>query len=186
MKRRDVQICACILGCLSAVRSVSAQKVSVDFDHEADFSHVRHYAWRTHPVFEKDPDLKELYATGIQIVLQAGNEQMMKRGLRPDDHSPDVFVTFLLSATEQESERTVVDAGEWWTSGYGWYSSPVWTSTVTEHYLAGTLVIDMVDAHTSKLLWRAYCSDTVREFRERDKNIRSAVKTAFDKFPPKK
>jgi hypothetical protein len=178
-------LCACILGCLAVLPFTAAQKVKVDFDHDADFSRVRHYTWRTHPVFEKNPELQQEYATGIQIVLQAGFEEMMKRGLLPDEHSPDVFITFLLSATDRESERAVVDMGQWWTTPYGWYSSPVWTTTETEYYKEGTLVIDIVDASTSKVLWRAYCSDTIRDFRTRDKNIRSAVRKAFEKFPPK-
>ena len=179
-----VRLTTCLLGCFVAVSLASAQKVTIDFDREADFSRVKHYAWRTHPIFEKQPELQEKYATGIQLVLQAGNEQMRKRGLQPDDASPDVFVTFFLSGTERQEERTVIDAGSWWTTGYGWYVPPVWTHTETSYYLEGMLVLDMVDAATSKLLWRAYCRDTIKDFRERHNNIRSAVKKAFEKFPP--
>jgi hypothetical protein len=170
---------------IGAVPSGWAQKVKVDYDHDANFTRIKRYAWRTHPIFEKRPDLQEQYATGIQLVLQAGNEQLRKRGLHPSDASPDVFVTFFISATEKQKERTVIDGSPWWTSGYGWYGSPVWTVTETEYYTDGMLVIDMVDASTSKLLWRAYCSDTIKDFRERHNNINSAVKKAFENFPPK-
>ena len=44
---------------------------------------------------------------------------------------------------------------------------------------------NIVDASTSKLIWRAYCGDQIREMRKRDKKITAAVKKALDRFPPK-
>lgn len=183
-KRVWVQIAAYSLACFLGVPSVFAQKVQIEFDHDADFSRIRSYEWRTHPIFEKRPELKEQYATGIQLVLQAGNEEMRKRGLQPAEASPDVFVTFFLSAANKQREQTVIDPAQWWSAGYGWYTPPAWI-TKTEYYTDGMLLIDMVDAATSKLIWSAYCTDTIRDFRARDKNIRSAVRKAFEKFPPK-
>jgi len=68
--------------------------VEIQYDNQADFSRPRRYQWRTHPVLEKNPELQEIYSTGIQLVLEAGNSELMKRGLQPDDSSPDVFDTF--------------------------------------------------------------------------------------------
>jgi len=175
----------CLLGCLLLALPAHAQKVTVDFDHDADFSRIRGYQWRTHPVFEKRPDLKERYSVGIQIVLEAGNAQLMKKGLQPADVSPDVFVTFFLVAQDEQRLKTVDDFGPWYGTAYGWYGQPVWSHTEVEYYKAGMLVLDIVDARTSKLIWRAYCSDTITDMRNRDKNITSAVKKALKKFPPK-
>jgi len=161
-----------------------AQKVEVEFDHEADFSHIRSYEWRTHPVFEKNPDLKEKYATGIQLVLEAGNKELAKRGLAPADGPADVFVTFFLAGEGAQEMRTYFESG--WGSGYGWYGVPTWTVTEIEHYVQGLLVIEILDAKTSKLLWRAWGGDQISEWRERAKHVNSVVKKALGKFPPKK
>jgi hypothetical protein len=72
-------LAVCALGCLLLIPSVLAQKVIIDFDKDADFSHIRRYQWRVHPAFEKSPELREQYATGIQLVLEAGNRQLMRR-----------------------------------------------------------------------------------------------------------
>ena len=48
------------------------------------------------------------------------------------------------------------------------------------------LVIDIVDASISKMIWRAYCGDQIPEMRKRDKKITAVVKKALDRFPPKK
>jgi hypothetical protein len=160
-----------------------AQKVEIQFDHETDFSQIRRYEWRTHPVFDKNPELKEKYATGIQLVLNAGNKELAKRGLLPVDDSPDVFVTFFLGGEEAQQIRTYFESA--WGPGYGWYGVPTWTVTEIEHYVQGMIVIEMIDARTSKLLWRAWGSDQIKDWHERDKNINSVVKKALGKFPPK-
>jgi len=173
----------CLLGCLLLAPSVHAQRINVDFDKEVDFSHIKRYQWRTHPAYEKHPELKGKYATGIQLVLEAGNTQLMKKGLRPSDRPPDVFVTFYLAAEDDVTTRTITEAapGAW----YGWWGMPTWTYTEVDYFKSGVLVLDVVDAATSKLIWRAYCTDTVRDMAHRDKNINDAVRKALDKFPPK-
>ena len=176
-------LAVCALGFFLLIPSVLAQKVSIDFDKDADFSNIRRYQWRVHPAFEKNPELLEQYATGIQLVLEAGNRQLMKKGLRPSDGPPDVFVTFFLAAADHQELRTITEPapGAW----YGWYGQATWTRTEVDYYKSGMLVLDIVDAATSKLIWRAYCSDTIREMRNRDQNVNSAVRRALDRFPPK-
>jgi hypothetical protein len=97
-----------------------------------------------------------------------------------------MFVTFFLAAKDsQRTTTSFVDPGPWWGPGYGWYAIPSWTVTETEYYLTGMLVIDIVDATSMKLLWRAFCGDEVTDMRNRHKNINSAVKKALEKFPPR-
>jgi hypothetical protein len=117
--------------------------------------------------------------------MDAGNVQLMKRGFQPADSDPDVFITFLLHGQTTSRSVTTLSSDPWWGSGYGWYGSAPWTTTEIESYLQGTLVIDIVDARTTKLLWRAYCGDQIRDMRKRDKNITAAVKKALERFPPR-
>lgn len=172
-----------------------AQKVNIDYDHEADFSRVRRYQWRLHPVFEKNPGLQEKYAIAIQLVQQSSNKELIKRGFQPADSMPDIYLTFFVIGDEAQETRTTIDPampigpmmGPWWGSPYGWYGAdmPVWTTTTVENFIEGTLVMDIVDAATSKLLWRAYCRDEIRDMRKRDENIDKAVRKALKQFPPK-
>lgn len=164
----------------------NAQKVRVDFDHSFDFSKVHHYEWRVHPIFEKHPELRDRYSTAIQLVMNATNQQLRKKGYQSVSSIPDVFLTFFVTA--KDVSRTYTDmlsspgAGFGW---YGWYAPPVWTVTRTEQYLEGTLVMDMVDPKDTKLIWRGSATDSVKDFRNRDKNVDAAVKKIFKKFPPK-
>ena len=163
--------------------TIGAQKVKVEVDPAVDLSHVQRYEWRTHPVFEKHPELKERYSVAIQLVMGEANKQLMKKGIQPAESSPDVYLTFFVSANDVLKTRTeIVDP---WGGWYGWYAPPVWTETTTEQYVDGMLVMDIVDPHTFKLVWRAYCWDSISDMRNRHKNIESAVKKAFNHFPPK-
>jgi hypothetical protein len=145
---------ACLLSGSLLQMPAFAAGVEIEFDPQADFTRLRQFQWRTHPVFEKNPQLQETYATGIQLVMEATNAQLMKRGLSIVDSSPDVFVSFYLQA--EVGER-----------------------------VNGMLVLEMFDARTSKLLWRAYCHDRIKDMSKRDKNITAVVKKAVERFPPK-
>ena len=172
--------------CLSAsylLIPAFGQKVKVEFDPEADFSRIHQYQWRTHPAFEKNPQLLEMYSTAIQLVLDTGNTQLRNKGLQPADSSPDVFITFFLHA-ELGQTVTMVDSGPWWGPGW-WYAPPAWITTQIDSHLNGSMLMDIVDAGSSKLLWRAYCTDKIDDMRTRDKNITAIVKKALKGFPPK-
>ncbi len=176
-------LAGCIFGCALLPTVIRAQSVRVDFDPSVDLAAVHTYEWRTHPLFEKRPELKQLYSVAIGLVMGDANEQLMKKHINPVDAAPDVYLTFFVGSKEVQETRT--DVIDTWGGWYGWYMAPVWTVTTTEKFVEGTLVMDMVDAHTSQLIWRAYCSDTIRDMKDRHKNIDSAVRKAFDHFPPK-
>jgi Domain of unknown function (DUF4136) len=163
--------------------SLYAQKVNVDFNPAFDFSKVHTYHWKVHPAFEKHPEWRDDYAVAIQLILGDANEQLMKKGLQPVDFAPDVFITFLVSARDMQEIKTEVY--DTWGGWYGWYAPPPWTVTTVENYKEGSLVIDMVNAKNSELVWRAFCWDSVRDMKERHKNVKSVVKKAFDRYPPK-
>lgn len=172
--------------CAALVTSSNAQTVKIDFDKNFNFSKVRRYQWRTHPIFEKHPDLLNRYSTSIQLVMNATNEQLMNRGYQPVSSAPDVFLTFFVSSREVKNTYTdMIDpigpAYGW----YGWYIPPAWTVTTTEQYLEGDLVMDMVDPAGSDLIWRASAAETILDYRTRGDVIYAAVKKIFGKFPPK-
>jgi hypothetical protein len=162
--------------------SASAQKVKIDFDRDFAFSNIHRYEWRTHPIFEKHPELRDTYSTAIQLVMNATNQQLMKKGYQPASSTPDVFLTFFVTA--RQGTKTYTDMIDPFVGWYGWYYPPVWTVTRTEQYLEGTLVMDMVSPEGLKLVWRASATDAIEDFRTRDKNVDSAIKKIFKKFPP--
>jgi len=172
--------------CVALAQSGKTQSVKIDFDRNFDFSKVHRYRWRTHPIFEKHPELRDRYSTSIQLVMSAANKQLMKKGYQPVGDAPDVFLTFFVSAKDVTNTYTdMINPHGIWYGWYGWYVPPVWTVTRTEQYLEGTLLMDLVNPQAMQLIWRASATDTIRDFRTRDKNVDAAVKKIIGKFPPK-
>jgi hypothetical protein len=59
------------------------------------------------------------------------------------------------------------------------------STTTTETYKVGTLVVDLFDAKTKQLIWRGNSSDTLSN--NSDKNIQNMdkdVEKMFKNFPP--
>ena len=171
-----------LLLCSLVSSPLMAQKIMIQYDHEADLAKIRSYQWRTHRVFEQNPELKDVYSTGIQLVLEAGNAELMKRGLQPVESEPDIFVTFFMLTKDVQQIKTT-DITAW--NSYYWYAAPTWTITELEQFVRGMLVIDIVDGRTLKLLWRASCGEEIKDMRKRDQKINKVVKKAFERFPPK-
>jgi hypothetical protein len=86
--------------------------------------------------------------------------------------------------------RTEIEAMPAYGPGFGpfWYGGwwdPAYKDWWTRTYNEGTLVIDLVDAQTKRLVWRAY-TQTEIHIPVSDEKIREAVGKAFQSFPPHK
>ena len=168
--------------------SVSGEMVRVESTPGFDFSNYKRYSWRLHPVFEKRPDLAEKYSVGIELVKNAANQNLIGRRFQSTLEEPDFLITFLLTGDVKKDVDVIeVGGGYGWGGWYGWGPTyyPGWSTTIVSNYVEGVLVLDIVDAKTKQLVWRAYCRDDVREWKNRDKNVKKVVDKALKKFPPK-
>jgi Domain of unknown function (DUF4136) len=70
--------------------------------------------------------------------------------------------------------------GGWrWGGGFGD------ATTTVETYKVGTLVVDLFDANTKKLVWRGSMSDTLSDKSDKNiKNLDKGVQKMFNHFPP--
>lgn len=165
-----------------------AQKVNIESTPGFNFTNLKRYGWKVHPVFEKKPALAEKYSVGIDLVKNATNQNLMARGYQPTQQSPDFFITFLLTGEmKQDVDVEYVSGAYGWGGWYQWNSVyyPAWERTVVSNYVEGVLVLDIVDAKSNQLVWRAYCRGDVRDWKNRDKDVQKAVNKALKRFPPK-
>jgi hypothetical protein len=59
-------------------------------------------------------------------------------------------------------------------------------TTTVENIPVGTLVVDLFDGSTKKLIWRAHGSDTLSGKPEKnEKKLEKRVAELFEHFPPK-
>jgi hypothetical protein len=160
---------AVALALLLTAHAAWAQKVSVDFDPAAPFATYKTYAW-----VDGTPAPNPLNEDRLHMSVDA---RLALKGLRMNTTNPDLVV--VTHVTTKEHPELVVSGfgyGPWWGGGYG-------TPTV-ENSIEGTLVVDLYDAKTKKMVWRGVATATASE--KPTKNIskmNKALDKMFEKYP---
>lgn len=164
-------------GCAPSLR------VRTDFDRAVDFRQYRTFALAESRQLssEAQPSENTLVTDRIDRALKA---QLTVKGLSPapDGGSADLEVRYVAAAENKQELESAWD-GPYVTPYYGRYGYPgddLWVREFRE----GTLVIDLVDARTSKLVWRASIVSEGEGFNT-PAFIRKAIARAFERFPPR-
>jgi hypothetical protein len=151
-------------------------------DPAADFSTLLEYDWSAGPSRRTgDPRFDNPIFEGQ---LRAAVEQgLARKGFVKNSEHPDFLVNvhkIVAGKTDVASVNQFLgyERGDW---------QPV-RETSVYHFEEGTLLIDMVDARTNRLMWRGSGTGVVQEratARERAENAARAVDKILAQFPPK-
>ena len=171
-QRKIINVVGVIL--LTAMAS-SAQQVKTDFDRDTDFGHYKTYSWEK--VQTQDP-------LWVDRIKEAVNSALAAKGWKQVDSGGDVAVVAIETTQNQQTLNTFYDGfgGGWRWRGFGGFGD---STTTVDTYKVGTLVVDLFDSSTKKLIWRGSASDTLSD--KSDKNIKTldkGVQKMFDRFPP--
>jgi hypothetical protein len=156
-----------------------------DYDKSADFARYRTFAflgghiWVNGIADDGNTLVKDRIRNSVVGNLNA-------RGMQQVTENPDVYVAYLAGArTRNEIEATgpyVAGFGPYFGVG-GWWG-PTYVNWWAREYNEGTLVIDIIDAPTKKLVWRAYAETEINK-PVSDQRMQKVVDKAFKGFPPK-
>ncbi len=161
------------VGLMLVLATVSfAQQVKTDYDHSANFGQYKTYSWEK--VQTKDPLLVDRIKDAVNSALAAKGWTLVPSG-------GDVEVDAIETTQNQQTLETFYNGfggGRRW-GGFGD------ATTTTETYKVGTLVLDLFDAKTEKLIWRSSSSDTLSDNADKNtKNLDKGVNKMFQHFPP--
>jgi hypothetical protein len=151
-----------------------AQKVTVEFDQAADFSHYKTFAIRDGQLNSKNPALNSPL---VKKQIEADIEQdLTKKGLTMVPGGPaDLNVRYTFGS----ARKTEVEAYP-----AGWYGFG--TRYVRVPYAEGTLVIDLRDPTTRSLVWRTIAAEEKSDASKIQGKLDDMVKKSIEKYPPKK
>jgi hypothetical protein len=172
------RIAVALAGILFLFASISAaQQVKTDYDRAADFAQYKTYSWEH--VKTKDP----LF---VDRIKNAVNATLAARGWTQVESGGDVSIVAIQMTSNQETLNTFYNG---FGGGWGWRrfggGGIGEATTTTEIYKVGTLVVDLFDAKTKKLLWRGTSSDTLSNNSDKNiKNLDKGVEKMFKQFPP--
>lgn len=172
-----------------------APRVTVNSSDSADFSKYKTFAWMDSDVKAgQNPLFYNQLAT--EQVENTMAKVLSEKGLRPVSRRPDLLVGYHFFV--EDKTRTVATPtspfygpylgwGRWgyrgWGPGYwGWGGQQY----VQQEYQAGTLVVDMVDARTRKLVWRGSVQNAVGDPARIAAQLTREAERIVEKFPERK
>lgn len=174
---------------LAVAIGCSSMKVNYDWDHQADFSNYKTYAWH-----DSDTNVKDTDPLSHERFISAIDAQLSAQGFRKVASNPDVFVTYHSEENEQMSLDTTYMGGGWgYGPGWGWGGGGggmgmggMGSSTTTvRKYNVATVVLDLWDASQKRLVWRGTVSDTMSDNPQKNsKKIATAAEKLFKDYPP--
>jgi hypothetical protein len=148
-----------------------SREVRVDYDHHANFERYRTYSWAK---VETPNSLWD------ERVKEAIDRALLSKGWTPVPDGGDISIVAVGTTKEKRTLRTFYDGFDGWL--WGGFAD---ATTYEDTYEVGTLIVDMFDTRTKKLIWRGSASDVVSS--KPDKNIKElekAVDKMFAHFPP--
>jgi hypothetical protein len=152
-----------------------AQSVKTDFDPSANFSAYKTYYWTS-----TEPTPNDLMNRRITAAV---DQWLMAKGWIPAPPAlADVAVSVHIATKERYTLQTIYDG---WPPGWGFHG---WGTAITHvtPFTEGTMVVDLFDAKTKRLVWRGIATDTISSDPQKNaKRIEKAVEKMFkNKFPP--
>ncbi|MCK6603685.1 MAG: DUF4136 domain-containing protein [Ignavibacteriaceae bacterium] len=153
--------------------SCSAPEPKYDFDKSVDFSSYKTFT-------RKEAETKAAAGKAESPILnmkfsEAIDSVIAGKGYIHDSENPDFVVTYV-SSVEFLPNYGTTNFEKW----QGAWSKSETSVLVTK----GVIVIDIIDAHTGKLIWRGWDTELVGELpRNIPEKIRNVVSTILENFP---
>jgi hypothetical protein len=161
---------------MALLGSAFGQQIKTDFDHQANFSQYKTYSWQ---------EIKASNSLWDDRIKSAVDAQLTAKGWTQVDNGGDVALVAIKTTQTQRTLQTFYDGmgGGWRWRGFGGFGE---ATTTEEDYKEGTLVIDMYDAKTKRLIWRGSAEDMLSDKAEKnEKNLDKGVAKMFKEFPPR-
>lgn len=177
------------MGLLLAVAGCAGQPVTTDYSPATSFSQFKTFA------LVSPPDSAAAQQLLDQRVQNAVTAQLTDKGLtQTDRQSADLYVGYGIVDKTHKQVYTYRD-GWGWGSPWGWryYRWGVaWPTAIqrrVETYTDGTVVVNLIDAKTKKVVWDGEVADVVSlpvgKPVSATKEIDTAVAKLFAKYPPR-
>jgi hypothetical protein len=168
-----------VLSLVVLVAGCSSMRTSFDYDPTADFPQYATYAWMDRASSGPAGSGAQPSDMTGKRVRMAMDDELARRGMTVDTTNPDLLIAYYVGVEEK------VDVTDW---GYRYYGGWYGRDVDVYRYQMGSIVLDMVDASTSELVWRGVVTDYVSEQKspqERERQVREAAAALLANYPPK-
>ena len=155
---------------LIALSACSSLQVKTEQDWDTEFARYRTYSW-SEGVSARDPSMESQIQAAVDFELPFKGLEKVERA-----SSPDLYVSTYVSVEEEQR----VDSWGYEVESAGPAGSHFGALTLP----VGTLVVDLVDVRSNKLVWRGQASKAV-DRQVSAEALRKVVREIFRRYPRK-
>jgi len=151
-----------------------AADVKTDYSHSADFGKYRTYSWMR---VDAGDNLWQ------DRIMQDVDAALTSKGWEKVPSGGNASVAAIGSTQNERQLNTFYDnfGGGWFWGGFDGTAT-----TTVENIPVGTLVVDIFDSQSKKLIWRGKAEAGLSDKPEKnEKKLKDAVADLFKNFPPK-
>jgi hypothetical protein len=161
-------------------------KVSSDYDNKVDFS-----KYKTFALYNPENIHDAISELNHNRIYAAIRNEMAKKGYTENTTSPDLWVNTTAVFQDRTSVSSTTTGGSYMYGSayrpYTWGPGVSYTNYDVRHYKDGSVIIDIVDAKTQKLLWQGTGNKEIDgPIKDPDTKIPKAIAAILDEFPPGK
>jgi Domain of unknown function (DUF4136) len=163
-----------LLAVAPLVAAAAWASITTDYDHNVNFVNFRNYSWGK---------LETANSIWDERVKSAVDSALAARGWTLTTSGGDVLVNAFGKTHPEHTINTFYDGfgGGWRWRGFGDFGE----ATTSDTYKVGTLVVDMFDPNTKKLIWRGVATEMLSSNPEKNtRKLDAEVHKLFQHFPP--
>ncbi|MFZ1134158.1 MAG: DUF4136 domain-containing protein [Candidatus Korobacteraceae bacterium] len=166
--KTNIAICALLL-CFASTIAIG-QQVSVNYDHNANFSQYHTYAWGSNNKNQiQNSILAQVAQQDIEAAMQQKGIQKVEESQNPD---------LVLAASGGEREQTSYNA--WGMRGIGGGMGGI----SPQQNVEATMVVSLYDVKAKSLVWRGIAQNTLNNNGNKNQEmVQKAVTKMFKQWP---
>ena len=174
-----------VTGAVLALAGCNPIYVNHDYDKDADFQSYKTFTWLTLPPdATKATSLKGPSQLEVKRILSNIKAELVAKGITESDKDGDLLVNFYTASQEiTEINKNMYTGADLYASAMVGGGGATVTN-VTE----GTLVIDLIDARTDRLVWRGTAEAAMDESKTTQEDrydvLDNAIAKVFENYPP--
>ena len=180
--------------CMVNAACAPSPQIGYDFDRKADFGGYHTYAWLSGDQEKTGDRRADSSAVDMRIRIAVGTQLRLKGYHAVAEGKPDFYVAYhigLKDSSPSISTQYYSDGMAGHAFAHAADTRSAGKSTPTDNeapsFLTGSLLIDIVDAASQKLIWRGTAAGEVDPgltSQQRDERTKTIVQRILSHFPP--
>lgn len=165
-----------------ALSGCATMEIAHDYDTAYDYSKLNTYSW-----VPAGPKGRGFRGNSLleDRVRSAVDRQLQAKGfVKTEGRSPDFFVNYTVTLDQKTNIQIIQEHYDY--RPITWGAAPGHTMVDVHEYDEGTLILDIIDARTRKLIWRGSAKDEVNLSatpEKKTRKINEAVERILQGFP---